>query len=66
MEGPCGTKGDLNSKYVEEVLKLYAYSWTNLEIVRLVTTELVDESNTFDDWDLDQAFNPYFINHILS
>jgi hypothetical protein len=33
VEGPCQTKGDINSKYVEDVLKLYAYDWKNLEVV---------------------------------
>ena len=62
VEGPCGTKGDQNSRYVEDVLKLYAYDWTDLEIVRYESTEIIDEASA----DFDQPFNAYFINHFIA
>ncbi len=62
VEGPCGTKGDQNSRYVEDVLKLYAYDWTDLEIVRYESTEIIDETTA----DFDQPFNSYFINHFIA
>lgn len=62
VEGPCGTKGDQNSRYVEDVLKLYAYDWTDLEIVRYESTEIIDEESA----DFDQPFNAYFINHFIA
>ena len=44
IEGPCGTFGDANADGVEQVLsKYYAYSYKNLQIMKIESTELIRE-----------------------
>ena len=57
-EGPCGTLGDRNSAYVEDVLsRYYAYSYDDIQVLRVESTEFVDEDNGY--WSTGPAFfNP--------
>jgi len=44
VEGPCQTTGDANGDSVEEVLaKHYAYSFKNLQVMRVESTSLIYE-----------------------
>jgi hypothetical protein len=74
IEGPCGTYGDANGDYVEEVLsQYYAYNFEDLQILRIESTELIQENTDGKNENVDHGpagenmdSAHYAMEHILS
>ena len=49
IEGPCSTDGDANGDDLEAILsKYYAYSYKDLEVLRIESSELIQEGSSYN------------------
>lgn len=67
IEGPCMTDGDQNGDQVEQVLaKYYAYDFHNLQVLKVESTELIQEGEMYGSTGSNHMSALKAIEYILS